>query len=54
MNVHFNLSDEIIKTKDDAIAHGCNTKGVMGKGAAFAMKHMYDVSMYIEYIERCS
>jgi O-acetyl-ADP-ribose deacetylase (regulator of RNase III) len=47
MNVHFNLSDEIIKTKDDAIAHGCNTKGVMGKGAAFTMKHMCNINKFV-------
>jgi O-acetyl-ADP-ribose deacetylase (regulator of RNase III) len=54
MKVYFNMTDEIVKTTDDAISHGCNTKGVMGRGAAFAIKQMYDVSMYIDYIERCS
>jgi hypothetical protein len=43
----------IIETADQAIAHGCNTRGIMGVGAALAMKRFYSSGMYVDYERRC-
>lgn len=52
MAIIYNYGDLITTSKDDAIAHGCNTMGVMGVGAALALKNFYDAPMYADYVHR--
>ena len=36
-----------------ALAHGCNTRGVMGVGAALAIRTRYSERMFLDYVQRC-
>ncbi|MFP4423742.1 MAG: hypothetical protein ACLFP2_00765 [Candidatus Woesearchaeota archaeon] len=48
-----NEKDYIVETDAEAIAHGCNAKGVMGKGAAFGISRFYSIDMYLDYKNKC-
>ena len=44
---------DIFKTEAPVIAHGCNTRGLMGAGIAREMRDRFP-SMYKDYKRRCS
>lgn len=48
-----NEQDYIVETNAEAIAHGCNAKGIMGKGAAFGISRFYDIDMFLDYRNKC-
>ena len=45
---HTNTDNEL-----DAIAHGCNCVGIMGKGIALSIRHAYGEAMHADYRLRC-
>ncbi|MDD3900677.1 MAG: macro domain-containing protein [Fermentimonas sp.] len=51
--IKFNLKDLIVFSTDEAILHGCNCKGIMGKGAAELIKKTYNVKMFADYVVDC-
>src|SRR5512141_2670107 len=52
MAIHF-ISGDLLAAQDvDAIAHGCNCAGAMGKGIALAIRRRWP-EMYQEYRQHC-
>ncbi|MGM5487638.1 MAG: macro domain-containing protein [Nanobdellota archaeon] len=51
--MRINNRDYVVDSTAEAIAHGCNCKGIMGKGAALGIRRFYDDTMYREYLKRC-
>ena len=53
MQLIINETDSIYVARDEAIAHGCNTRGIMGTGAAYALKERFGLEMFVEYRTAC-
>lgn len=53
MRLIVNETDSIYVAQDEAIAHGCNTRGIMGAGAAYALKERYGLDMFQAYRDAC-
>lgn len=47
------IYEDLFNLRVDALAHGCNTKGIMGDGIARQFKVRYP-QMFIEYASYCS
>ena len=46
------IPEDLFKLKADALAHGCNTKGIMDAGIALEFKRRYP-KMFDEYTDYC-